>query len=297
MKLSIASFAALAATSVSSFAAITTLSPAVEDKEPLLSGIQTHNQSPSRAFGTQYWNNIDNATTFQGISTASSPTTGLGNLQMGMAVFLSNFTAGTSQIRFLEVPIGNLTGAAITARPVRVNVWIWETVNTANIATGSTTPVFAQVKDLGGGPTAPTATFNFSSFTLANSSISLGILDFGTPFTLSPTNATQDLIGVSFNVQVDNGAGFVSVPNLNTTIIGGATQAAPLVGTSLFGPPPTGGYFRSANSTVDVNGQFAGGSTRTVGNNSGVPFALYIPEPATFTVLAGVGLIALRRRK
>lgn len=248
------------------------------------------------AFGTQYWNNYDNATTFAGVSSASSPTAGLGNLQTGMAVFLDNFTAGTSQIKFMEVPIGNLTGAAITARPVRINVWIWETVNVANIVTGGTSPVFAQIKDLGNGPSNPTAVFTFPSLTLANSSLTGTTLDFGTPFTLNPTNTTGDLIGVAWNVQVDNGAGFVSVAGLNTTIIGGAAQAAPLVGDSLFGPPPTGAYFRSANSTVDVNGQFAGGSSRQVGNNSGVAFSLYIPEPTTLSLLAGVGLVALRRR-
>jgi hypothetical protein len=248
------------------------------------------------AWGTQYFNSIDNAVGFTGVNSGSSPTAGLGNLQTGMAVFLDNFTAGSSQIRFMEVPIGNLTAANITARPLRVNVWLWETVNVANITTGGTSPVFAQIKDLGNGPTNPTAVFNFSSITLATGSLAVASLDFGTPFTLSPTNGTADLIGVSWNIQVDNGAGFVSVAGLNTTVIGGATTLAPLVGDNLFGPPPAGAYFRSANSTVDINGQFAGGSSRQVGNNSGVPFSLFIPEPTTLSLLAGVGIVALRRR-
>lgn len=243
----------------------------------------------STSFGqVTYWDNLSNATTFSGVATGSSPVAGLGNIQTGMGVNLANFTPGVSEILFLDTVIGNVTGTAIASKPVRLNVWIWETVNTT--ATG-TAPIFSNLKDLGNGPTAPTAVFDFAPISLANNTLAETNLAFSAPFTLS-----SSLIGIAFNWQIDNGAGFVSLLNLNTTVIGGATQAAPAVGTNFF-TASTGGYFRSANSTLDVGGNFAASSSRNIGSNSGVPFTLSIPEPSALGLLAPAGLVLARRRR
>lgn len=249
----------------------------------------------SSASAQVYWDNLTNATTFAGVASSSAPVAGQGNLQTGMALLLGGgFVPGVSQISEIQVPLGNLTPAAITNRPVRLRVWIWESVNTAAIGTGSTTPVFSQLKDTGAGAGNPTLTFTLPSLTLNSGSLTVLTGTFA-PITLTPTTST--LIGISFNWQVNNGAGFVSAAGLNTTIIGGTAQAAPLVGSNLFGPAPAGAYFRSANSTVDVNGQFAGGSARNVGNNSGVPFILAVPEPTAMGLLAPMGVALVRRRR
>ncbi len=239
----------------------------------------------------RYFDSISNATTFSGVATGSAPITGVGNIQTGMIVNLANFTAGSTQLSGIDVPIANLTGTNITARPVRLNMWIWQT---STVSTTATAPVFSNLLDLGNGASAPSLVLNIPSFTLATGFFETR--SFSVPaFTINPTAGST--VGFSFNWQVDNGAGFVSVLNLNTTVIGGATQLAPATGTN-FLTAATGGYFRSANSTIDVNGQFANGSARNIGNNSGVPFAVYtVPTPGAAALLGLASAAVLRRRR
>ncbi len=225
---------------------------------------QVGNSAPTDRF----FDSLTSATTFSGVATGSAPVAGSGNVQTGMIVDMANFTTGTSVITGLDVPVLNLTGTAITAAPVRLNVWIWNTVS--GTAAGAT-PLFSnQVVGLGGA-NAPTLVFNLPSFTL-NTGFFTQVIGTFPALAVAPTAGSR--IGISFNWQIDNGAGFVNLLNLNTTVIGGPTQAAPATGTNAFAPP-TGGYLRSANSTVDINGQFAAGSARNIGNNSAVPFAIY----------------------
>jgi hypothetical protein len=238
----------------------------------------------------RYFDSITNATTFSGPSSSSTPTNGLGNLQTGAIVNLANFTPGVSQVSWMDVPVGNLTGAAIVNKPARLSVWLWQTISSSSTATD---PFFSNVVDLGNGAAGPTFTANIASLSMASNSLSVFTINLPS-FTIAPT--TGNLLGLAFRWQIDNGSGFVSVAGLNTTVIGGATQAAPLVGTNAFSPP-NGGYLRSADSNVDVNGQFAIGSVRNVGANSGVPFALYVPTPGAGALAALGGLLVTRRRR
>ena len=238
-----------------------------------------------------YFDQISNIVTVNGVSTASAPTTGLGNLQTGMAVNLANWTNSVSQAIWLDTLVVNTSGAAITAKPLRLNVWIWQSVATANINTAN--QVFSNQLDLGLGATLPTARFDFGPSNVANNSVANVTLNFGQLFTMNLTTANQ--MGISFNWQVDNGAGFVNLVGLNTGVTGGATTPAPAVGTNLQ-VGPAAGYFRSANN-ADINGLFLGSSARNIGNNSAVPFALYVPAPTTVAPIAGLGLLAALRRR
>lgn len=241
--------------------------------------------------GTVYWDNITNLTTIGGVSNASAPVNGVGNLQTGMAVALDNFTPGVSPVQQMDLPIVNTSGSSIVSRPMRLNVWIWQTINAATTATD---PQFSDLLDLGNGPGNPTSIFLFPSVSINNNTFATATVDFGAPFTISPTTASN--IGIAFNWQVDNGSGYTNLSGLNTGVTGGGTTPAPLVGTNLLGGPNFG-YFRSANSTIDINGQFAAGSARNVGINSAVPFGLYIiPEPGSLCIVLGAIAVMLRRR-
>jgi len=229
-----------------------------------IASAQVGNTAPT----DRYFDALTSATAYSGVAAGSAPVAGSGNVQTGMIIDLANFTTGTSVMTGLDVPIGNLTGQPITAAPVRLNVWIWNTVN--GTAAGAT-PLFSnQVVGLGGA-NAPTLVFNLPSFTL-NTGFLTQVIGTFPALAVAPTAGSR--IGISFNWQIDNGAGFVNLLNLNTTVIGGATQLPPATGTNAFAGA-TGGYLRSANSDIDVNGQFAGGSARNIGNNSAVPFAIY----------------------
>ena len=238
-----------------------------------------------------YFDQISNIVTVNGVSTVSAPIAGQGNLQTGMAVNLANWTNNVSQAIWLDTLVVNTSGAAITAKPIRLNVWIWQSVAAASINTAN--PVFSNQLDLGLGLAAPTATFTFGPSSLASNTVSNVTLNFGQLFTMNLTTASQ--MGISFNWQVDNGAGFVNLVGLNTGVTGGATTPAPAVGTNIQ-VAPNAGYFRSANN-ADINGQFLGSSARNIGANSAVPFALYVPAPSAAMSIGGLGLLAARRRR
>jgi len=70
-----------------------------------------------------------------------------------------------------------------------------------------------------------------------------------------------------FNVQVDNGAGFVNVPGLTSLIHGGAGELPPAVGTNF------GYYYRNASGLVD--GSHLVGDARQIGANSAIAFRVY----------------------
>ena len=238
----------------------------------------------------RYFDSLTTANGYFGVNANSAPVAGSGNVQTGMIVDLANFTAGTSTITGLDVPIGNLTGTPITALPVRLNVWFW---NTVSVTAAGAVPLFSdQVVGLGG-PTQPTLVLQINSLTL-NTGFLTQVIGTFPSLAVAPTFGSR--IGISFNWQIDNGAGFVNVLNLNTTVIGGATQVAPATGTNGFAPP-VGGYLRSANSDVDVNGQFAAASARNIGANSAVPFAIYgisglTPVITGACCIAGVGSVS-----
>ena len=218
-------------------------------------------------------------------SVASTP-----NSFMGEAVNLdaAGFSAALNSISSFEVGVGNVTGAGITARPVRLNMWVYQTYTPSATAT----PVFSNQI---GTPGSPSFVFDFPSFTLANGTLLVATLTMGTPLVLTPTSGTT--IGLALNWQVDNGAGFVSLNGFTTPV---HANVAPTVGSNATGGAPAFGYYRNAANEAD--GNFLGTSARNIGNDSGLLLRINgpnpVPEPAATTLglVFGVTLLSRRRR-
>lgn len=241
--------------------------------------------------------------------------TGSGNRQMGAVV---NFGGSNTTITGFDTGIVNSTGAAITISAntiIRLNYSVW---NTWTPGTGAgTAPAFSGL--------AGSGTVNFT-FTGAGSFANNTILFAATGASggvgfpplaglvggagITPINvAGTSGIGIvlSYDLSQDNGLTFTS-PNGLTSLITGTSAApgspvapAPTVGTNALTSVngPVAGYYRSANvGTTDNGGQFAQGSLRNLGTNSGVVLRVFtVPAPATAALLGLGGLVAARRRR
>ena len=211
------------------------------------------------------------------------------NSFMGEAVNLdaAGFSAALNSISSFDVGLGNVTGTAITARPVRLNMWLYQTYTPSSTAT----PVFSNQI---GTPGSPSFVFDFPSITLNTGSLILTTLTLGTPVVLTPTSGTT--IGIALNWQVDNGAGFVSLNGLTTPV---HANVAPTVGSNATGAAPTFGYYRNAASESD--GNFLGTSARNIGNDSNLLLRINapnpVPEPAATALGVVFGLTLLNRRR
>lgn len=231
---------------------------------------------------------------FDGISdvTAFNVAPATGHAFMGEAVALDAgaFSAALNSITSFDVGVGNLSGTNIVGLPVRLNMFLWNT----STPSSTTAPAFADQIGTAG---SPTFVFDFASFTLNTGFLTVATLTLASPLTLTPTSGTT--IGISLNWQVNQGAGFVNVPNFTTIIHGGAGQPAPTVGTNVTGAAPNFGYYRSASG--ETNGNFLGTSARNVGTDSGLLLRINGPDPVpepTATVLGAVfGLTVLSRRR
>lgn len=238
------------------------------------------------------YDSLSNAAGYAAVTATSSPVTGIGNQFTGMAINL----VGTGRLSDLSVPLGNVTGSNLTGASVRLNVWIWNTVDLN--ATASTLVFSGQA----GTPGGPSFSRDFTGVTLNNNQLDFAELDDleSLGLDLAPTNGST--IGITFNWQIFDGTSYVNRTGLNTTIIGGASTLAPAVGFNAI-TGVNGSYFRNVNTTLDMAGNFSGASSRQIGANSGIALRLEvsaIPEPASAATLFGVvalGGSALRRKR
>lgn len=239
--------------------------------------------------------------------TAPAPA-GSGNRQMGSIVNL----AGTdNQISGFDLAIVNATGAAIANNPgtlARLNFWVW---NTSTQGASTSTLAFSNLAGAG------TVDFNLGALTapFANNTLlfistgAAGAAGFpplagvtpGAPAFAPITVTSLTGIGIVYrwDLSTDNGQTWTQPNGLTSLITGGATAPAPTVGTNGMLASPTFGYYRSPQSTTtDINGNFAQGSARQVGNNSGVVQRVFtVPAPASMALLGLGGLVAGRRRR
>jgi hypothetical protein len=147
-----------------------------------------------------------------------------------------------------------------------------------------------------GSPGAPTAVFNLGNINLnVNSSIPVAVT-FSTPVSLNPTSG--NVIGITLNYQVFNGSTWESITSVNSGVVGGGAQAAPLVGSNALGSAPSYAFFRSVNTATDTTGNFSSNSNRNIGVNTGLPIMLVtVPEPGTTTLAIGAAAMVFTRRR
>jgi hypothetical protein len=239
-------------------------------------------------------------------SSAGAPT-GTGNRQMGQAVTLAT---GTNAITGFDLAVVNATGAPISnaaGSRLRLNYWIWNTVTPgastttaafSNIATSAS--VEADLSLLSGPFATGTLLFFANGASQGPGLTPLAGLTPGVSF--APVTITSSTVGLAFSwdLSTDNGTTWTSPNNLTTLITGGASTGAPSAGSNPTIGAPVGGYYRSPNlaGAVDGNGNFAQGSARQIGNNSGLVLRVYsVPTPASAALLGLGGLVAARRRR
>jgi hypothetical protein len=222
-----------------------------------------------------------------------------GNRFVGSAI---NLAGDATTITGFDTTLLNNTGAALnftTGQQIRLNYWIWN-----NWAPSTGTAAFANLA--GNGSVA----FNTGNLTLAsntflffaqNTPAGPGLVPAAgtlpgiaiTPVTVSSSGP----IGITLNWQVDrnDGAGFVLVGGLTSIIVAGPNAVVPAVGTNAFNAA-TGGYYRSASA--ETNGNFLSSSARNAGANTGVMLRVYtIPSPGAAALLGLGGVVAIRRRR
>lgn len=230
-----------------------------------------------------------------------------GSRFLGGAVVLAG---GATTITGFDTTMLNNTGAALTLPAggrLRFNYWVYNTWQN----TAGTNPAFANLAgngsvDINIGAAPINVASNSFFFFAQNASPGPGLTPAaGTlpgiainPITVAPTGSLiPDAIGIVFNWQLDrnDGNGFVLVGGLTQLLVGGNQTVAPAVGTNAFAAPNMG-YYRSASA--EVNGNFLGSSSRNIGVNSGMYMRVYsVPAPGAAALLGLGGLIAARRRR
>jgi len=230
------------------------------------------------------------AVVFDGISDVASVNLATApNTFMGQAINLDagTFSAGLNSVSSFEVGLANVTGTNIVSRPVRLNMWLYQTYTPSAAAT----PVFSNQVGTAG---SPSFIFDFPSLSLNTGFVTLATLTLAAPVVLTPTSGTT--IGIGLSWQVDQGAGFVTLANFTTPVHAGVP---PSVGTNATGSAPVFGYYRNASN--EANGNFLGTSARNIGNDSGLLLRINspdaVPEPATTVIGAVFGLTLLTRRR
>lgn len=224
---------------------------------------------------------------YPALDTSINPGGSVGNRYLGGALNLANFTPGDA-LSGINLRMVNQSGAPIVSAPVRLNVWLW---NSVPLTVGG-----LAFSNQVGSPGAPTAVFNLGNINLnINSSIPVAVT-FSTPVSLNPTSG--NVIGITLNYQVFNGSTWESITNVNSGVVGGGSQAAPLVGSNALGSAPNYAFFRSVNTATDTTGNFSSTSNRNIGVNTGLPIMLVtVPEPGTATLAIGAAAMVFTRRR
>lgn len=230
-----------------------------------------------------------------------STTTGTPRTFMGGAIG-SLAGAGALTLTGLDATVVNTTGAALAnVRGIRLNFTIWGGFGTGTAATDT---VF--VNQLA----QASADFTFATPTsFANNTY----IPVGNDFALGPNaaNAGVDLTslnivipnpaaiaGITFNWQVDQGAGFVATQaGLTSGLIAGTTPQT--IGVNGFASP--GGFFRNAGPRASyADGNFINSDARSFAGvtNTTLAYRLYAtPTPGAASLLAVAGVVAARRRR
>jgi hypothetical protein len=224
---------------------------------------------------------------YPALDTSINPGGSVGNRYLGGALNLANFSPGDA-LSGINLRMVNQSGAAIVSSPVRLNVWLW---NSVPLSVGG-----LAFSNQVGSPGAPTAVFNLGNINLnVNSSIPVAVT-FPTPVVLNPTSG--NVVGITLNYQVFNGSTWESISSVNSGVVGGGSQAAPLVGSNALGSAPNFAFFRSVNTATDTTGNFSSASNRNIGVNSGLPIMLVtVPEPGTVTLAIGAAAMVFTRRR
>lgn len=210
-----------------------------------------------------------------------------GNQYLGGALNLANFTPGEA-LTAMNLRMINQSGTPIVSTPVRLNVWLWNSV--------PLTPGGLAFANQVGSPGAPTAVFNLGNISLNTNSSTPVAVTFPTPIALNPTSG--NVIGITLNFQVFEGGVWVNKSDVNSGVIGTGSQAPPLVGTNALGIAPNFAFLRSANTATDTTGNFSTTSTRNIGVNSGLAVMLVtVPEPGTTTLAIGAAALVLTIRR
>jgi len=220
---------------------------------------------------------FDNVPTsnFSAFSTSSTPNTFMGDAY--------NLAAGTTAITGFDIYPVNTSGINFTA--LRINIFVWGTVNTSGTVSAST-PAFSNL--LGSYTITSTGAFNtgfyfpFEGVPGVSPGITLG----------SPLSVPSTQIGLTFNYQGTTDGINYSSPNNLTSII---SSNAPTVGSEVFA-----GYYRNANGETDGNFTSSLRSLGGLGTYQSLAVRIYtVPEPAS-VALIGFGIASLvifRRRK
>ena len=226
---------------------------------------------------------------YPALTSSANPIGTRGNQYLGGALNLANFTPGEA-LETMKLRVINQSGVPIVSTPMRLNVWIW---NSVPLTAGGL--AFA---DQVGSAGAPTAVFDLGNMSVNTASSAPITVTFPTPVVLNPTSG--NVVGITLNYQVFEGGVWVDKTNVNSGVVGGGSQAAPLVGSNALGNSPNFAFFRSANTPTDTSGNFATTSSRNIGVNSGLAVMLVtVPEPGTTTLAIGAAALVLtvRRRK
>lgn len=226
---------------------------------------------------------------YPALNTSTDPVGTRGNQYLGGALNLANFTPGDA-LESMRLRMINQSGTPIVSTPVRLNVWLWNSV--------PLTPGGLAFADQVGSAGAPTAVFNLGNMSLNTASSTPISVTFPTPVVLNPTSG--NVVGITLNFQVFEGGVWIDKADVNSAVVGGGSQAAPLVGSNALGSAPNFQFFRSVSTPTDTAGNFATTSRRNIGVNSGLPIMLVtVPEPGTTTLAIGAAAVVLtiRRRK
>lgn len=239
--------------------------------------------------------------------TGASTTSGTPRTFMGGAIG-SLAGAGALTLTGLDATVVNTTGAALNnVRGIRLNFTIWGAFGTGTAAADT---VFANQL------AQASADFTFATPTsFANNTY----IPVGNDFAAGPNaaNAGVDLTslnivipnpaaiaGITFNWQVDMGAGFVATQaGLTSGLIAGA--APQTIGVNAFAPivgGGGGGFFRNAGPRASyADGNFINSDARSFAapaNNTTLAYRLYAtPTPGAASLLAVAGVVAARRRR
>jgi hypothetical protein len=198
-----------------------------------------------------------NATQFTGAPNA-------GNTFMGQALLIADPTPDPIALTGFDLYIANFTGAPVAATtPIRVNAFIWDEENPSTVATD---PAYLNQLLAVQGTFAAGLGFAWNNLTyiaLEDANPTVPFFTFAAPL----TTLTDTEMCFVFNVQADQGAGFVDVPGLTSVIRGGAAEGPAAVGTL------AGYYYRNASGLVD--GSHLVSDARQIGANSAIAFRVY----------------------
>jgi hypothetical protein len=252
--------------------------------------------NPSRVAGSVVWDSMIG-------QAAPTTTTGTPRTYINGAIG-SLAGSGPLTLTGLDATVvnSNATTTSINGvRGLRLNFTIWGGFGTGTLATdlvytnqlaqASADFTFATPFNFAGGTYIPVG----NDFAAGPNAATAGV-DLSTLNIVLPNPAA--IAGITFNWQLDLGAGFVATQaGLTTGLIAGTTPQT--IGVNGFASP--GGFFRNAGPRASyADGNFINSDARSFAGvtNTTVAYRLYAtPTPGAASLLAVAGLVAGRRRR